>query len=79
MLGKAMDLAAKRRSAGGALGLEKVGPAEAAVAAYFASRKQIRISASADFRHFLQHGCARQGAGRIEGPLGRATPLPFYF
>ena len=42
-----MDLAANRRLGKVRLGLEKVGLAECAMAACFASRKQIRISASA--------------------------------
>ena len=41
-----------------------LGPAEAAVAAYFASRKQIRISASA-FR-LCASNTAAAGAGRIQ-------------
>ena len=42
-----MDLAAKRRLRKGWMGLDGVGPAECAMAAYFASRKQNRISESA--------------------------------
>ena len=54
-----MDLAAKRRLFQGWSGL---GPAECAVAACFASRKQIRISASADFRQ-LDFNTAEPGQG----------------
>ena len=66
-----MDLAAKR---GVFPGAPDPGPAEGTVAACFASRKQIRISASADLL-LPPHGLARQGAGRIE-PAERYTASP---
>ena len=45
---------------------ERPGPAECAMAAYFASRKQIRLLISAISALCLQHCLSPQGAGRIQ-------------
>ena len=72
MLRKSMDLAAKRRLGKGWSGLAGVGPAEGAMAAYFASRKQIRFCRIWISASVFSHGLARQGAGRIQS----ATRIP---
>ena len=67
-----MDLASKRRFVGGWRGSDDVGPAEGAMAAYFASRKQIRLRLCA-----FNTALTRKGLAVLSPQSGtRPAPVP---
>ena len=71
-----MDLAAKRRSGVGWLGLLDPGPAEGAMVACFASWKQIRILASAFRLCAFNTALARKGLAVFKRYAHSAGPGP---